>query len=295
MGRMGNKKKPKNMVFFEDELIKKDDAKNLLDVLTVKLATSGKHKLDSPENIVSSNESKKNKRRKVKLENDTIPVLENSMEHCKSTEVINDVNKIEKKIKKKSKKQNIAENDKLFFDSDPTKKSQIINEDTLKLKKEKKYVEPKEENETANENYESSGVSDDLIKSKKTKESIRSLKRKKHVQLLEEKKLKTDFKLQQGALNYLSLWKHAKSEWKFEKLKQIWLQQNLFVTNKIPKECWETAVEYFNGAKGAIRKVILSDALRIIQEEDKAEAKNEDEDYQIRLKRARDIIQNLQE
>ncbi|KAJ8949481.1 hypothetical protein NQ318_005948 [Aromia moschata] len=129
----------------------------------------------------------------------------------------------------------------------------------------------------------------------KRDESIRAQKRKKHAKLLDDKRLKAELNSQQNALNYLSLWKHNREEWKFEKLKQIWLQQSLFEPSKIPSEFWNTVVEYFCGARGAIRTVILKSALEIIEKVDKSEEDNTDENYLLILQRARDIVQNLQE
>lgn len=126
------------------------------------------------------------------------------------------------------------------------------------------------------------------------KESIRARKRKKHVQLLEEKKLNAELDLQKKALNYLSKWKHSRSDWKFEKLKQVWIQQNLFDSTKIPNEFWETTLEYFSGTKGHSRQVALDESLKIIETEEGNSETLLDEDYQVKLKRARSIVQSLQ-
>lgn len=126
------------------------------------------------------------------------------------------------------------------------------------------------------------------------KESIRSQKRKKHTKLLEDKKIKVELELQQKALNYISLWKHNRLEWKFEKLRQVWLQQNLFDASKIPSDFWDTTVQYFSGAKGQSRQTVLDQAIKYIEDEEKSLEKSADEDYQIRVKRARDIVQNLE-
>ncbi|XP_066145485.1 uncharacterized protein C7orf50 homolog isoform X2 [Euwallacea fornicatus] len=126
------------------------------------------------------------------------------------------------------------------------------------------------------------------------KESNRSRKKKKHSQLQEEQRLKGDLEMQQKALNYLSKWKHNRSEWKFEKLRQIWLQQYLLDVNKIPDEFWESAVQYFSGSKGHSRQVALDNAVKVIEEDEGVSEENQSEDYNMKLKRARDIIQNLQ-
>ncbi|XP_030751209.1 uncharacterized protein C7orf50 [Sitophilus oryzae] len=131
-------------------------------------------------------------------------------------------------------------------------------------------------------------------KTTEKKESIRARKREKHAQLLEQRKLKVDLQLQQNALNYLSLWKHDRSEWKFEKLKQIWLQKNLFDTSKIPNDFWETTVNYFNGAKGHSRQEVLEAALKIVDREEQSDQDLDNSELQEQLRRARNIIQILQ-
>lgn len=60
---------------------------------------------------------------------------------------------------------------------------------------------------------------------------VKSLKTKK-IKVKKEKKAEIKIKdtkmLKKKAINYLKLWKKDKSNWKFEKLRQIWLLQNMF-------------------------------------------------------------------
>lgn len=131
---------------------------------------------------------------------------------------------------------------------------------------------------------------------KPSEESIRAKKRKKHAKLLEEKKLKAELAMQQKCLNYLSLWKHNRQEWKFEKLRQVWLQQNLYNKAKIPDEFWDVLVQYFSNSKGKARDTIIKDAIKIVEQEDTEPVEETDkEDFTVKLSRARNIIQNLQE
>lgn len=302
---MGQKRKPKNIVFFEDEIIKKDDADSLLSRLKETERNDKKRNTLLQENhILVKKEKKGSKKNKKGLSGSEI--VDSQNEHSeqslktskrkkrKSMEGLTDsnVHDVEVGIPKKTKKTKRSE--KAIKDTDNT---------TLATGS-KKQKHGRDEN-PADNIIEDSAVeakdgsrkeehSDEVAKPK-PEESKRSLKRKKHTKLLEEKKLKTDLKMQQSVLNYLSKWKHARTEWKFEKIKQIWLQQNLFVVNKIPEEFWDSTVEYFNGSKGAIRKVILKEALKIIEEEDNSEVENDDKDYLTKLKRAREIVQSLEE
>lgn len=173
----------------------------------------------------------------------------------------------------------------------------------LKPPKKKKKVETVAKEEQEGE-CESSNLNDS--KGKKP-ESKRALKRKKHQQLILEKKIKTNCALQEKCLNYLSHWKHHNSDWKFEKLKQIWLQQNMFDCKKVPEEFWQILVDYFNNAKGKIRENIVTDAVKIIEEQNmtKTISENEDNDVEdnkdeevndmnVKILRAKHIVQFLQ-
>ncbi|KAK9758982.1 WKF domain [Popillia japonica] len=125
-------------------------------------------------------------------------------------------------------------------------------------------------------------------------ESIRARKRRKHMELLQAKKLRHEVDLQQKCLNYLSLWKHSRSQWKFEKLKQIWLQQNMFDDTKIPDEFWDTLVEYFNSAKGQAKSSLLSGAVKIVDSVEEMDDESP-EKTNVKYLRARNIVQNIQE
>lgn len=153
----------------------------------------------------------------------------------------------------------------------------------------------KREEASAEQEVDSTQPEDELNPEKpevKREESIRAKKRKKHAELMQEKKVKTELALQEKCLNYLSQWKHNREEWKFEKLKQVWLQQNMFNIAKVPEESWEVLVEYFCGSQGKARDVIVKDALKIIEADDE---ENIDENWDVKMNRARDIVQNLQE
>lgn len=300
---MGHKKNPKNIVFFEDEVIKKDEADGLLSRLKetdIKRKTSEKQQ----ENEVDFSKTEKKKRKKMKrlqeeVENETV----NEPNEINQEFIAEKVNK--KKVKRQGESTDSQSNTGEENCNKKAKKSkkskeihENIDEEPPKKSKKRKHVQEDENQVNGNttEENNTSNKEDDIESAKKPKpESKRSLKRKKHAKLLEEKKLKADLNMQQSVLNYLSKWKHARSEWKFEKLKQIWLQQNLFIVDKLPEEFWSTVVEYLNGSKGATRKIILKGALKIIEEEDKTEGENDDEDYQTKLRRARDVIQSLEE
>lgn len=291
---MGHKKKLKNIVYFEDEVIKKEEADSLLNRL------KETKKQYENETGISKIERKKKKTRKqqVEIENESETVNKQNEIHqdCKTEQV---KKKRKHQDESSDSKTNVEENTIKKEKSKKSKKIPENNEEGSPPKKSKKRKQEEEDKDHADNNTieeDSSNKEEGTDSAKKPKsESKRSLKRKKHAQLLEEKKMKGELKMQQSVLNYLSKWKHARCEWKFEKLKQIWLQQNLFVIDKLPEEFWSTIVEYLNGSKGATRKIILKEALKIIEKEDKAEGENDDNNYQTTLRRARDVVQTLEE
>ncbi|KAG5896535.1 hypothetical protein JTB14_030740 [Gonioctena quinquepunctata] len=249
-----SKKKNKSIIKFDEEIIKKDNATEVL-------------KQERNTNSKSNNDIKHG----VKQE-----YLNGELEeHTANSENISRT----PGQKKKSRKNKIVE------ESDATQ--EIKNQEAMELDSDK--IPNSDDGIGENEMIDSANPKI------KTEESIRAKKRKKHAKLLEEKKLKTEVTSQQTALNYLSKWKHCRSEWKFEKLKQIWLSQNMFDCSKIPNEFWDTALEYFASSRGFIRKLVLREALKVIENQEKLEEDDISEDQQVKLQRARDIVQNLQE
>lgn len=203
---------------------------------------------------------------------------------------------------KRESDENLKKNGSAYNSSKPKKKKkrkQKVEEEVIEAKKQKADdpETPDEETDEAQQENESAENLNTIKPEVKREDSIRAIKRKKHAALMQEKKLKAELALQQKCLNYLSQWKHNKSEWKFEKLKQVWLQQNMLSVEKVPEEMWDTLVEYFGGCKGKARETIIKDALKVIEADDDEEnqEKEETEDDGVKLKRARDIIQNLQE
>lgn len=146
----------------------------------------------------------------------------------------------------------------------------------------------------------SSAPTDDELKECKKPENIKSVdskrqkKRMKYEKLKLEQKTQSQLTMQQKNLNYLSLWKHNRKEWKFNKIQQVWLQKHMFDKTLIPDESFETLVEYFSSAKGQIRKTILKECTEIIEKAEEKE-ETEDEEEKTKYKRARNMLQNLHE
>ncbi|XP_045451019.1 uncharacterized protein C7orf50 homolog [Melitaea cinxia] len=149
---------------------------------------------------------------------------------------------------------------------------------------------------------------------KKGIKSIRQMKKEKHLQRQIDAQASAKDQLKSQCLNYLSQWKHDKQNWKFMKAKQVWLYKNKFSAQLVPNEVWPVFLEYFESAQGNIKKMLLDDAHKIInqmdqwtetQKEDKSgdnhEGNIEDETSEVNkpdeiiYNRARSLIQCLQE
>ncbi|KAJ8933906.1 hypothetical protein NQ314_013706 [Rhamnusium bicolor] len=269
-------KKHKKLIAFDEEIITKDNAIKHLseEVQSVDRYKSKREISTKCEEIMSSEKSE------IKLET------------CEKVNIENNANETSSKNKIKKRKKVSQPNELIKANGNCDEEKDSFTE--IKIKKRKKSKSS--DDLKLKEDLEENGQVDVQKSEKKNSESIRAQKRKKHAKLLEEKRLKAVVATQQNVLNYLSKWKHSRDEWKFEKLKQIWLQQNLFDCSKIPNEFWETAVDYFSGSKGFIRNCVLRDALKIIENENESSQEdNADENYLLILKRARDIVQTLQD
>lgn len=77
--------------------------------------------------------------------------------------------------------------------------------------------------------------------------SKRQKKRQKQVQNLVRNKDKEIEK----TISYLTKWETSRDEWKYEKLRQIFIQKNIFDENCIPHEHSEIAIKYLATSKVA--------------------------------------------
>ncbi|KAJ0178408.1 hypothetical protein K1T71_006231 [Dendrolimus kikuchii] len=148
---------------------------------------------------------------------------------------------------------------------------------------------------------------------KKGIKSIRQMKREKFLQREAEAEKVAKDQHKSQSLNYLSQWKHDRSNWRFMKAKQAWLYKNKFSSQLLPDSSWPLLLEYFESAKGNIRNMLLDDAKKIIHQMDEwTESQNNEStiDNEVEnteestpstkpdetiYKRARDLIQCLQE
>ncbi|XP_034110527.1 uncharacterized protein C7orf50 homolog isoform X1 [Drosophila albomicans] len=129
--------------------------------------------------------------------------------------------------------------------------------------------------------------------------TVRQKKKQKHLKRLEEQKDQNADKESKRNEEYLKKWKDNRKEWKFEKLRQISIQQTAFDEQKVSEELWPIALEYLASSKGAAKTMLTKLADDVIQELDKKCEQLEDEAERkiivesSRYQRARNLLQNF--
>lgn len=119
-------------------------------------------------------------------------------------------------------------------------------------------------------------------------------KREKHLVAQKDQSVERE---KQRNEEYLKKWKNSRDEWKFEKLRQISIQQTMFEENKLNAEVWSIALEYLAGSKGAAKDKIVKIANDVIDGIDKLceDVETEEERKQhfdsVKYQRARDLLQ----
>jgi len=95
----------------------------------------------------------------------------------------------------------------------------------------------------------------------------------------------------EAPLDFLQKWKHCRMEWKFEKLKQVWLLQNCLDPELIPEVSFLTLLEYMGSVRGQARTATEKDmgvAMKAYEVK-----QNPSEGDTSRYERARQILQIL--
>ncbi|KAG0034610.1 hypothetical protein BGZ81_003923 [Podila clonocystis] len=80
-----------------------------------------------------------------------------------------------------------------------------------------------------------------------------------------------------SGLAYLVEWKRTRDTWKFQKLRQVWLINNMYSDKEIPDSHWEIFLEYIRDLKGAARTAVIQEAQKIVDApEEEEEEENKD-------------------
>ncbi|XP_017881603.1 uncharacterized protein C7orf50 homolog [Ceratina calcarata] len=207
------------------------------------------------------------------LENDTNNVEEVSMKHKK---------------RKEKKESNTDHNSKEVIQDSKENDSagaEAINEE----KSDNEASPPKKKTIDTENDFDENGKNN--TKSPK-QPSKRQLKKERAERKENEKRMAIKIDAMKKGLNYVSTWKYARSEWKFEKLRQIWLIDNLLDETSIPDDIFPTVLEYFEGCKGMARELLLKkgmDAIKKIEEN----VENKEELESVAYQRARKLLQAL--
>lgn len=135
-------------------------------------------------------------------------------------------------------------------------------------------------------------VSEESAKNTKTL-SKRRIKKEKAEQREAEKRQATKVEATQRALTYVKKWKYSRSEWKFEKIRQIWLMDNLLDDTLIPDEVFPIVLEYFEGCKGMAREQLLKKGMDVVRIAEENIKKKTETIESVPYKRARLLLQAL--
>lgn len=139
---------------------------------------------------------------------------------------------------------------------------------------------------------ESGGVEDEdpekaaLRKKKREKRKQKKLererKRKEHAEKAGTAKV--------AAVDYLKQWKNDRETWKFQKVRQVWLLQNMYDQMLLDDESFEILLEYLEGLQGKAREKTVSEAETTLE---KNETEEDSSDAEVRFDRAKQVIQLL--
>lgn len=124
------------------------------------------------------------------------------------------------------------------------------------------------------------------IKTKLTNQEEHAMKKEEQNKIAKQKELL-------GVLNYLDIWKNHREKWKFQKLKQLYIQDHVFDEKKFNAKNFSRALEYLAGAKGKSLSNMLVSAKLIIKEIDSASDADENAKKSVKYQRAREILQTL--
>ncbi|CAD1478523.1 unnamed protein product, partial [Heterotrigona itama] len=203
-----------------------------------------------------------------------------------------EVNKLDIKYKRQRRKRKISNNNnnnnnKCIKYNDEENVFAEIKENQNKKDEKKTNIRTK-----TNSNDTEKIHKNDEKKVQTKQPSKRQLKREKAEKKENEKRMANRMEAMKKGLNYVSKWKHARSQWKFEKLRQIWLIDNLLDETSIPNDIFPTVLEYFEGCKGMAREQLLKKGMDIIKKVEENE-ENKDEVESIVYQRARELLQAL--
>ncbi|KAI4488603.1 hypothetical protein M0802_011419 [Mischocyttarus mexicanus] len=170
--------------------------------------------------------------------------------------------------------------------------TELLTENKMsKRQKRRSFSTPLVEGNESGEDLNTT-VSEESGKNTKTP-SKRKLKKEKAEQREAEKRKATKLEATQKSLTYVKKWKYSRSEWKFEKKKQIWLMDNLLDDALIPDEVFPIVLEYFEGCKGMAREQLLKKGMGVVRIAEENIKNKTETTESVAYKRARLLLQAL--
>lgn len=130
----------------------------------------------------------------------------------------------------------------------------------------------------------------------KNVETGRQKKRTKHQKVVEVNKQSSKEREILRNVEYLNKWKSNRESWKFEKLRQISIQNHLYDEDNIDDGLWSLIIDYLSGTKGAARECIIKKSQEVINDID-SRLTETNKKQMLNLKnyeRAREMLQLLQ-
>uniref|UniRef100_A0A1A9WCA0 WKF domain-containing protein n=1 Tax=Glossina brevipalpis TaxID=37001 RepID=A0A1A9WCA0_9MUSC len=178
------------------------------------------------------------------------------------------------------------------------KKRKNLQNGEVKEKRSKFLNDDDDEHQDAADFHEP--TEDELKESEKPENTlalmtIRQQKRERHQKLLEKQEGKSVEREVRRNEDYLQLWKHSRNNWKFEKLRQISIEQTML--EKLNSDIWPLALEYLAGTKGAAKERLTKIANDTIEQLDKQTeqslggSEKQNLLHSTKYQRARDILQ----
>ncbi|XP_053688267.1 uncharacterized protein C7orf50 homolog [Sabethes cyaneus] len=128
-----------------------------------------------------------------------------------------------------------------------------------------------------------------------TSSAKRAKRREKHAKNQQDKQEQSKNREKQDVCQYLQTWNDNREKWKFQKLKQIYIQEHVFDEDLLDDTIWPIVLEYISGTKGSGKETLSNRAKTIIKDVDR-QAKDSGDKSLLegsKYRRARDVLQYL--
>lgn len=187
-----------------------------------------------------------------------------------------------KKMKKSKKRKSLDALD--VTEADKAESKEIDNTQTPVKKKKKRQVNEKTD-KASDESGDNPGNDSEVKKSPKSKKKKKKkLKEQDNEQSTPDPEQKGD-KL---ASEYLKQWSDDRKNWKFQKVRQVWLLKHMYKQDQVTDDDFEILLLYLDGLKGKSREVTVKQAEDIMEKDEDSE-----ETEHMKTERARKIVQLL--